>query len=317
MKKNYLVTGGSGFIGRSVVLSLLKKGELVRVLDNESRGSFDKFGKLSEKIEFIKGDIRDIRLVEDACRGISTVIHLAYINGTQTFYEKPDLVLDVAVKGMMNILDVSIKNKVQEFFFASSSEVYNEPSLIPTPESTPLIVPDPYNPRYSYSGGKIIGELLAINNGNKFKKMVIFRPHNVYGPAMGFEHVIPQFILGINKLKKHKKTKFKIQGNGDQSRSFIYIDDFTEAFMLLLDKAKTHQTYNIGRQDEILIKDLVKLCSNAIEYEVELVPGEIAAGSPQRRCPEVTKITKLGFSPKVSLKDGVKKTAQWYLKNPS
>ncbi len=317
MKKNYLVTGGSGFIGRSIVLSLLKKGESVRVLDNESRGSFDKFGKLSEKIEFIKGDIRDIKIVDDACQGISTVIHLAYINGTQTFYEKPDLVLDVAVKGMVNILDASIKNNVQEFFFASSSEVYNEPSLIPTPESTPLIVPDPYNPRYSYSGGKIIGELLAINNGNKFKKMVIFRPHNVYGPAMGFEHVIPQFILGINKLKKHNKTEFKIQGNGDQSRSFIYIDDFTDAFMLLLSNAKTLQTYNIGRQDEVLIKDLVKLCSRAMEYEVELVPGKINPGSPQRRCPDVAKITKLGFRPRVSLRDGVKKTAQWYIANPS
>ena len=81
---------------------------------------------------------------------------------------------------------------------ASSSEVYQTPPQVPTDESAPLVVPDPLNPRYSYGGGKIISELMAINYGRKyFERVLIFRPHNVYGPDMGFEHVIPQFALRL------------------------------------------------------------------------------------------------------------------------
>ena len=92
------------------------------------------------------------------------------------------------------------KNKIKELYIASSSEVYQTPIKIPTDESEMLKIPDIYNPRYSYGGGKIISELLGIHYGKKhFKKLVIFRPHNVYGSDMGNDHVIPQF---INRMKK-------------------------------------------------------------------------------------------------------------------
>ena len=311
MNKKYLVTGGTGFIGRSLVSALIKKGYDVTVLDNESRGSFEKFGKVAEELKFIKGDIRDKEVVLKACKNINSVVHLAYINGTENFYKKPDLVLDVGVKGMLNVIDASISNNVEELFLASSSEVYNNPSCIPTPENVPLIIPDPLNPRYSYAGGKMISELLVLNNSKHFKKTIIFRPHNVYGPAMGYEHVIPQFIMKMKALSKD--AKFPIQGDGLQSRAFIYIDDFTAGLMNVLQKGKDREIYHIGTSDEISIKDLAFTIAKLFDIKITIVAGELTQGSPERRCPDITKIKKLGFQPKIHLEQGLRKTIDWYI----
>ncbi len=121
--------------------------------------------------------------------------------------------LEVGVKGMINVIDGCIKENVKELVLASSSEVYQTPEKVPTDETVALSIPDPLNPRYSYGGGKIISELMAINYGRKhFDKVVIFRPHNVYGPDMGWEHVIPQFVLRMKNVcenNKEKTIKFK------------------------------------------------------------------------------------------------------------
>jgi nucleoside-diphosphate-sugar epimerase len=310
MKKRYLVTGGTGFIGRSLVEALVRKGHNVSVLDNESRGSFEKFGKVADEITFIKGDIRDEETVKKACKKIDAVVHLAFINGTENFYNKPDLVLDVGVRGMLNVIDGSIANHVEELFLASSSEVYNNPPIIPTPENVPLIIPDPLNPRYSYSGGKMISELLVLNNSKHFKKTVIFRPHNVYGPAMGYEHVIPQFIMKIKELSED--ATFPIQGDGRQSRAFIYIDDFTAGLMKILQHGEDREIYHIGTPDEISIKDLAFTIAKLFDIKITIVPGELTHGSPQRRCPDITKLKKLGFTPKISLEKGLAQTIPWY-----
>ncbi len=301
-------------MGRSIVEKLFQQGDYVVIFDNQSRSSIKDIAFKGKKIKFIDGDIREKKVVEEACRNIDVVLHLAYINGTENFYKQPDVVLEVAVKGMMNLLDSCIKQNVQEFFLASSSEVYSEPKLIPTPEKIPLIIPDPLNPRYSYSGGKIISELLAIHNSKYFKKTVIFRPHNVYGPAMGFEHVIPQFIMRMRKAKKKQAFDFSIQGDGRQTRSFIYIDDFTSALMLLLNNANNLETYNIGTDQELSIEKLALMIAKKMDIKINLVSGPLAQGSPRRRCPDVTKISKLGFTPKISLENGLDKTIDWYLK---
>ena len=102
-----------------------------------------------------------------ATRGVDCVCHLAYINGTEFFYDQPELILEVAVKGMMNVLDACLADGVRDLIVASSSEVYQTPPTIPTPEDVPLVVPDVINPRYSYGGGKIVSELLAVNYGRK------------------------------------------------------------------------------------------------------------------------------------------------------
>ena len=168
----------------------------MRSLDNDSRGSRDKLGATASEVELIVGDIRDAATVARAVQGMDGVCHLAYINGTEFFYTKPDLILEVAVKGMMNVIDGCLQHDVPELILASSSEVYQTPPRVPTDETAPLIVPDVLNPRYSYGGGKIISELLAINYGRaRLRRVLVFRPHNVYGPNMGWEHVIPQFAL--------------------------------------------------------------------------------------------------------------------------
>lgn len=313
MAMKYLVTGGTGFLGRSIVERLVKEGNSVTILDNESRGSFDKLNTEKSKIKFIKGDIRDKETVDKACSNIDAIIHLAYINGTENFYKKPDLVLDIAVKGMVNLLDSAIKRNIKEFYLASSSEVYNEPPVIPTPENVPVVVPDVLNPRFSYSGGKIISELLAIHNSKHFKKMIIFRPHNVYGPAMGYEHVMPQLILRMKDLKVKKGTDFQIQGDGKQSRSFIFIEDFTSALMLLIKKSKNLQIYNIGVDHETTVLELVSEIAKHLKMKIKVLEGPLAQGSPQRRCPDVTKLKSLGFVPKISLSEGLRKTIDWYI----
>ena len=225
-KKTFLVTGGTGFLGRYIVEYLLQENNKVVVFDNEFRGSIKKIK--NKKIKFIRGDIRNKKVFFKSLKSIDAIVHLAYINGTKHFYEKPDLVLDVAIKGLINLFDGCKKFKIKELYLASSSEVYQTPNRIPTTEEELLKIPNIYNPRYSYGGGKILTELMGINYGKKFfKKLIIFRPHNVYGPEMGNEHVIPEF---IDRMKKLKGKNFKIQGTGDEVRSFIFIKDFINAF---------------------------------------------------------------------------------------
>ena len=104
-KKNFLVTGGTGFIGSNICRMLLKRGHKVTIFDNNYRGNLNKIYDIKKKITFINGDIRDRKKVFSSLKKINAVIHLAYINGTKYFYTKPDLVLDVAIKGLTNILD--------------------------------------------------------------------------------------------------------------------------------------------------------------------------------------------------------------------
>ena len=151
MKKKFLVTGGSGFIGSALVHRLVKKGHNVRVLDNGFRGDMRRLNEIQGKIEYIEGDIRNKQIVFEACKNIDVICHLAFINGTEYFYSKPELVLEVGVKGMINVLDCSIEHGIKEFILMSSSEVYQTPTVVPTDESVGMSIPDPLNPRYSYA----------------------------------------------------------------------------------------------------------------------------------------------------------------------
>ena len=197
--RRVLVTGGSGFIGSALVKALVRHGDAVRVFDDNSRGAPRRLREVEGDVEFVEGDIRDPAAVDAAMRGVDEVHHLAFVNGTATFYSAPDLVLDVGVKGIVNVIDACRRHWRRTLILASSSEVYQSPPQVPTDESVPLVIPDPLNPRLSYGAGKIISEMMAINYGRKhFERVLIFRPHNVYGPDMGFDHVIPQFAVRLN-----------------------------------------------------------------------------------------------------------------------
>lgn len=316
--KKYLITGGTGFIGRSLTRSLVLAGHKVRVMDNELRGNISTLGDIRREFEFIKGDIRNPIAVRKACREIDCVVHLAAINGTKFFYLKPEEVLDVSIRGMINVIDSCLWHGVEELFFASSSEVYHNPKIVPTPENVEMVIPDGTNPRYSYAGGKIISELLLTNYGRKFfKRAVIFRPHNVYGPEMGWEHVIPQFILRMKKLalKKGDTLNFPIQGKGNETRSFVYIDDFVDGFNILLSKGKHLEIYNIGTSEEVPIKIVASEVARFFKRKIIIIPGKLAEGGTPRRLPDISKISKLGYKPKMTLAEGIQITARWYNEN--
>jgi len=297
----------------------LEDGNSVRVLDNDSRGKAARLKDIAADIEMIKADIRKPEDVRKACKGIDAVCHLAYLNGTEFFYSKPELVLEIGVKGIVNIIDACIKENVRELAVASSSEVYQTPPSIPTDEKVPLSIPDPMNPRYSYAAGKIISELLAINYGRKhFDRAIIFRPHNVYGPDMGCEHVVPQLILRMKELcGKHKSesVRFPIQGTGKETRSFVFIDDFINGLMLVMKKGEHLGIYNIGTEDEITIKEVATKIGDYFNKKTVIVSGKLAKGGTLRRCPDIAKLKKLGYLPKVSFDEGLARTADWYSKS--
>ena len=317
-KKRYLVTGGTGFIGSALVKRLVEEGNDVRVFDNDFRGNIRRINHIVQNIELIKGDIRNRKLVEDACEGIDCCCHLAYVNGTEHFYKMPEFVLDVAIKGVMNVLDGCMLHNVPELIMASSSEVYQNASTVPTDENVSLVVPDVFNPRYSYGGGKILSELVAVNYGRKyFKRAAIFRPHNVYGPDMGWEHVIPQFVIRMKDLCRATSdiVKFPIQGSGEETRAFVYIDDFTNGLMKVIEQGEHLNVYHIGTDEEVSIGQLAKDVAVCFEREIEILPGVTMKGSALRRCPDISKLRKLGYKPKVGIKDGLRLTAEWYIEN--
>jgi nucleoside-diphosphate-sugar epimerase len=304
-RKTFLVTGGTGFIGSNICQLLVNANHSVKIFDNNSRGSISKIKKIKRKIKFIKGDIRNKESLKRALKNTDAVIHLAYINGTKYFYSNPVLILDIAIKGILNIIEACIKNRVKELYLASSSEVYQTPLKIPTDEQEPLKIPDIFNPRYSYGGGKILTELMGVHYGKKyFKKLIIFRPHNVYGPDMGSDHVIPEF---IKRFKTLKRKKFKIQGTGNEIRSFIYIEDFIDAFKLILKRGKHLNIYNIGTSEKIKIKELAFRLSRIFKKKIILKKTPLARGGTKVRIPDINKIKKLGFKSKFSLDKGLKK----------
>ena len=161
--------------------------------------------------------------------------------------------------------------------------------------------------------------MLAINYGRKhFERVVIFRPHNVYGPDMGWEHVIPQLVLRMDDLSKKQPSgtlDFTVQGSGKETRAFIFIDDFIDGLMAVLEKGEHLNIYHIGTMDEVSISDLSKEIAKHIGRKIKIIEGLEAKGGTSRRCPDISKLKKLGFSPKTSLTEGLKKTIDWYLKN--
>ncbi|MXX98859.1 MAG: SDR family NAD(P)-dependent oxidoreductase [Gammaproteobacteria bacterium] len=317
-----LITGGSGFLGSALVKKLLREGWHVRVLDNNSRGHARRLADVIGDIDFINGDVRDYRVVERACKGMNVVAHLAYINGTEFFYSMPEQILEVGIKGAINTIDACLAHKIERYWMLSSSEVYQRAEVVPTDETAALIVPDILNPRYSYGGGKIAAELLAVNYGRKaFRQLAIVRPHNVYGADMGFEHVLPQLIMRAARLDqttpKGQTVDFPIRGSGEQTRSFVYIDDFTEGCYTAFTQAEKCSFFHIGTMDEIKIKDVVSIVLEVLGRQGNILPSQSPAGETDRRCPDIGRMQALGYAPKIGLKEGIAKMTEWYVAHKS
>jgi len=322
MKKKALITGGAGFIGFHLARNLANQGYDVSILDNFSRGRKDEeFNELIKRdnVNFIRGDItKEDTFTLLGEEKFDYVYHLAAINGTENFYKIPDKVLKIGVLGIINVLDWFVKQNYGKVLFTSTSETYagglnlmKDDFPIPTPESVPLVVEDPTNIRWCYGGSKILGEVAMYYWAKAYdmKNFVIVRPHNIYGPRMGFEHVIPQFIERIVKGER----LFKIFG-GQETRTFFYIDDAVRAMQLVMESPETNgKTVNVGRSDgEIKIIDLAKTLFQLVGTDPEFDVRPAPQGSVKRRCPDVSILRSLGFNPEVSLEYGLGKCFHWY-----
>jgi nucleoside-diphosphate-sugar epimerase len=321
MTRRYLVTGGTGFLGAALVHRLVHAGQNVRVLDNNWRGDLRRLAGIESKVEIHTGDVRDPTVVNRAVHGVDCVVHMSAINGTRHFYEEPELVIDVAIRGILNVIDACRKMGVGDLIVASSSEAYQTANMVPTPEDVPLVVPDVINPRYSYGGSKLASELIALNYGRRdFERVVVFRPHNVYGPDMGFEHVIPELSLRATdedrSTNKGNPILFQLKGDGSQTRSFIHVDDFTQCLMTLIDRGQHLNVYHIGNPEEIAIRELAEMIVAQFGRKLILKGTSAPPGETTRRCPDISKVRSLGWAPNISLREGLPAVVAWYRDHP-
>jgi len=325
--KKILITGGAGFIGFHLAKRLAKQGHNITIADNFFRGKKDMDFKslvALSNVTLIEADLTKETSWKKIGSGYDYVYHLVGINGTKLFYEIPHEVLRIGVSTTMNALDwfrAKNKKKNAKILYTSSNEAYASALEafgklpLPTPESVPLVIADTYNPRWSYGGQKLIGELFFINYAQKYDfRMSIVRPHNFYGPRAGYDHVIPQVIGRVNA---HEEP-FTIFGS-DETRSFCYIDDAVEAIQMVMESKKTDgETYHIGTNKETKIQDLVEMIYTMMgERPKKIIKKKSPRGSVRRRLASVSKIKKdTGWRANTSLKKGLKETIDWYLKHP-
>jgi len=304
-----IVTGGAGFIGRHLVKRLEAEGRKVLVLDNYWRnylGNKDYINNDScdithkDKVEF---RFANAALSDD----IEEVIHLAYINGTKYFYEMPYQVMEVAVHGILNVLQACDDCDVKKFTLVSSSEVCRFKPMN-TGEIIPLIIPDVYNPRYSYAAGKIMSEMMALHCG-LFDKLIIVRPFNIYGPGMSLGHVVPDIIEQFKQNDSREPIEVKLIGSGEETRSFCYIDDLIDGLMIAREKGEHRGIYNIGNQQETSIRHLAETIGAISGKNFNLSFGDSwREGDLPRRRPDISKLAALGYEPKMTLWNGLKAT---------
>lgn len=305
-----LITGGAGFIGSFLAETMVNLGLQVTVFDNLFRGAERNLRGIEKKIEIIKGDVTDETIVRKAVKDKNTVFHMAAIQGTKNFYEVPVKVLKVNILGTFNVLESCVRTNVQRVIFASSSEVYGYPKYFPVDEEHPMQISDSRNPRYSYATSKMAGESLCINYAKTYGyEATILRFFNVYGPRMGYDHVIPQFVIRILK-----GGDFTVQGDGNQTRSFCYVTDAVKGTILAATNPKAaNQIFNIGNPEEITINRLAKLVSKTAGVRIEPKHVPLPEGGTPRRVPDIGKAKNiLGYEPEVSLKEGLRMTFEWY-----
>jgi nucleoside-diphosphate-sugar epimerase len=315
-----VITGAAGFIGSFLAERLLDEGLYVTGVDDFSRGRPENVEALRRRsgprFEFIRADLsRGFPL--EALRDASVVFHYAAINGTRHFYERPLEVLRINSESTFRTVEAAAEaHSVEGIIFASSSEVYGEPSRVPTGEDEPCQVLDTANPRHSYSLSKMAGESYVIS-GAKTRGLpyLAFRIFNTYGPRMdtsAYGQVVPEFIR-----KLLWEPEFSIIGDGTQTRSFCYIDDHVE-FTLRAVRSARDCILNLGNPQEITIKDLARRLHVVAGRPFAYRPLPAREGDVLRRVPATRRIESItGYRPRVSLDDGLRGALDWYSERPA
>lgn len=312
--KNILITGADGFIGSHLTEMLVKKGASVKALSFYN--SFNNWGWLEDidclnEIEVLTGDIRDSHYCKKVTKGIDVIFHLAALIAIPYSYVAPDSYVDTNIKGTLNLCQSALENNVSKFIHTSTSEVYGTAQYVPIDEKHPL------QPQSPYSATKIGADSIAESFYRSFNlPLTIARPFNTYGPRQSNRAVIPTMITQIAKDQKQIKL-----GGINPTRDFNYVKDTCKGFVMLAESEKTiGETFNIGSNFEISIRDTFELIKNLMNSDAQIEEDE------QRFRPEKSEVNRLwcdntkikaltGFCPEYTLEQGLKETVEWFI-NP-
>ncbi len=314
--RRVLILGGAGFIGYHLARHLADEGAgAITLVDNLSRGRIDHdlSGLLERGIELVRADLTDPTAWAGLTAAWDQVYMLAAVVGVRNVVTDPGRVIDVNTRTVLNLVDW-LTPRAGIVFFASTSEAYagavNGTLPIPTPEDVPLSVGAIENPRFAYAASKILGEA-AVIHGARARRVpyIVGRFHNVYGPRMGVDHVVPE----LSQRALAREDPFKVYGL-EQRRAFCYVTDAVEAMTRLMEAPRAAgQIVNIGNAEEVSIERLVDIVLRLAEFAPAIERRPAPAGSPSRRCPDISRLRALtGFAPKVDLESGVRLTFAWY-----
>ncbi|MDO4763888.1 MAG: SDR family oxidoreductase [Flavobacteriaceae bacterium] len=319
--KKILVTGGAGFIGSNLCEELLKLEAIVTCLDNFSTGRRENLEAIKNHPNFtlIEGDIRDLETCKKACEGQDYILHEAALGSVPRSVNDPITSNDVNVGGFLNMLVAARDAGVKKMVYAASSSTYGDSASLPKVEE---VIGKPLSP---YAITKYVNELYA----DVFKKTYDFdtiglRYFNVFGrkqnPNGAYAAVIPKFVM---QLMNHESPV--INGNGEYSRDFTYIDNVILMNLLALtteSQEALNQVYNTAFGERTTLNDLVKYLKEYLsEYDpkianVEITYGDYRKGDIPHSLASIDKAKKLlNYEPKFSMKDGLKEAVKWYWEN--
>jgi UDP-glucose 4-epimerase len=303
----FLVTGGLGFIGSHLVDKLIANGNHIIVLDNLSSGSLKNLEHLkgNKNFSFIKGDLLKIEDIENALKGVSKVYHIAANPDVRLGEVDTKTHFEQNIVASYNLLEVMRRSNVKNIVFTSTSAVYGDAKVIPTPEDYPTM------PISTYGASKLAVEGLISSYCHTFgMQAVIFRFANVIGKRSN-HGVIVDFI----KKLKNNPNELEILGDGTQTKSYVYIDDCIEGMLFGEEKAKSSfEVFNLGSEDKITVKeiaDLIVKCLGLKNVRYKLIGGYEGRGwkgDVKFMQLSIDKIKKLGWKPNYNSRDAVEKT---------
>lgn len=318
MKKKTLIIGGGGFIGMNIAKFLVKRGDseltLADSVFNRNNSEYFDCDDL-KKIIFIKDDFTQIAAFENLKKEYDFVYILASVVGVNNTLENPYDVIQVNTSIILNTLNWLQKIEVKKILFSSTSETYSGTTdtfdvPVPTNESVPLCIKDSSDPRFTYAITKILGESAFLTCAKKFNfETTIVRYHNVFGPDMGFKHVIPHLVERIFK----RENPLKMYGH-KQTRAFSFIDDAVTGSILAMENEDSDgEIFHIGSPEEITIETLIREVGRLMNYDGDYIKAQTFPGSVERRAPDISKANRiLGYQPKISWKTGLERTVKWY-----
>jgi len=293
-----LVTGGAGFIGSHIVEYLVQRGDDVTILDNLNTGKIENLSKVNNDVNFVNGNIREYKLLERLVSDSDGVFHEAALASIQESLKMQDKYFDVNVSGTENILKLA-KEYGFKVVYASSSSVYGNPKQIPIKES------DDRNPINPYAQTKLEAELLAEKYSEMGVHVIGLRYFNVFGKRQSKEYagVIKLF---LERIQQNKSPK--INGDGLQTRDFVYIEDVVKANILAMDSNIKHEFFNVGTGNSISILDLANVVINASGLSLKPIYGPELSGDVRATQADTTLIRKLlNWEPKMMLDDWITK----------